>query len=231
MPRRVMVVEYEDGADLSRSRKRPGGYSPLTRDGDRKLGQVILEDPDWDELRRTVGEPPTADDLSRRASAADLTPWGQVIVAVFSPLIEAGVDAVGRRAERWWDERACPAIESAVVSTWHRLTKAGKVRRPSPDTEVVTLVDAASENSSTLVDVAPAEDNLHMSWDEVQQRLQAARLAKAFGDGQLQLVRNARSEDGDDSPGRPGQPSRPLARAGDIAHTVGINQAVACSRR
>lgn len=201
MPRRVMVVEYEDGADLSRSHKRPGGYSPLTRDRDRKLGQVILEDPDWDELRRMVGGPRPAGDIDRRASTAGLTPGGQLVVDVCSPLIYAGVDALGRRAERWCYERACPAIKSALVSTWNRLTELRKARRPGPDTEVVTLVDAASASSSTVVDAAPVEGNLRMSRDEAQQRLRAARLARAFRDEQMRLVRIARIEDGDDSLG------------------------------
>lgn len=202
MPRRVMVVEYEDGADLSQSHKRPGGYSPLTRNGDRKLGQVILEDPDWDELRRMVGGPRSyADDINRRASAAGLTPGGQIIVDVCSPLIYAGVDALGKRAERWCYERACPAIESAMVSTWNMLTNARKPRRPAPDNEVVRLVDAASESSSTVVDAAPVEGNLRMRRDQAQQRLRAALLAKTFSDEQMRLVRNARIEDGDGSLG------------------------------
>jgi hypothetical protein len=196
-----MVVEYEDGADLSRSHKRPGGYSPLTRDGDRKLGQVILEDPDWDELRRMVGGRRPAEDIDRRASTAGLTPGGQLVVDVCSPLIYAGVDALGRRAERWWYERACPAIKSAVVSTWHTLTEPRKPRPPGTDTEVVTLVDALSESSSIVVDAAPLEGNLRMSRDEAQQRLRAARVARAFSDEQMRLLRNARIEDGDDSPG------------------------------
>jgi hypothetical protein len=195
-----MVVEYEDGADLSRSRRRPGGFSPLTRDGDRKLGQVILEEPDWDELRRIEGGPRSADDINPRASAAGLTPGGQLVVDVCTPLIYAAVDALGRRAERWCYERACPTIKSAVVSTWIRLTKPRKIRWPGPDTEVVTLVNAAPESASTVVD-APVEGNIRMCRDAAQQRLRAARLAGVFSDEHVRLVRNARIEDGDRSMG------------------------------
>lgn len=49
MPRKKMWVEWEDGADLSQSQKKPGDYSPLTRDGDNHLGHVTLSDADEDE--------------------------------------------------------------------------------------------------------------------------------------------------------------------------------------
>lgn len=145
-----MVVDYEDGADLSQSRRRPGGYSPLTRDSDRKLGQVILEEPDWGELQRMVGAPRSGESFNSRASAVQLTRTGQVIADMCTPLIEAGVDALGRRVERWFDERACPAIKSAAQSSWIRLTKPRSSRRPGPGTRAVALVDSASESSSIV---------------------------------------------------------------------------------
>ncbi len=46
MPKKKMWVEWDDGAELSQSHKGPGNYSPLTRDGDRNLGQVTLSDYD-----------------------------------------------------------------------------------------------------------------------------------------------------------------------------------------
>ena len=178
MQRRPMMVEYEDGADLCRSRKRPGASSPLTRDGNRKVGQVTLEDLDWDELRRMAGGPRCyADDIDRGASAAGLTPAGQFVVYLCSPFIYAGVEALGRRAERWCYERACPAIKSAGVSTWNWLTKPRKPRRPAPDTEVVTLVDAASESSYTVLNAAAVEGNLRMRRDEAQHACGRSRQA------------------------------------------------------
>lgn len=44
MPRKRMWVEWEDGAELSRSHKKPGSSSPLTRDADGQLGQVTLDE-------------------------------------------------------------------------------------------------------------------------------------------------------------------------------------------
>ena len=45
MPKKKMWVEWEDGSDLSKSHKKPGAKSPLTRDTDtNELGQVTLED-------------------------------------------------------------------------------------------------------------------------------------------------------------------------------------------
>lgn len=58
MPEKKMRVEWEDGANLSQSRKKPGAYSPLTRDGDNNLGHVILSDVDDDEYNwNTEPEP------------------------------------------------------------------------------------------------------------------------------------------------------------------------------
>lgn len=39
-----MWVEWDDDAHLSRSQKKPGDYSPLTRDGNNKLVHVTLSD-------------------------------------------------------------------------------------------------------------------------------------------------------------------------------------------
>ena len=52
MPRKKMWVEYDDGSRLSKSQKKPGEYSPLTReDGTKKLGHVTLSDIDEDDER------------------------------------------------------------------------------------------------------------------------------------------------------------------------------------
>jgi hypothetical protein len=50
MQKKKMWVEWEDGSDLSKSRKKPGQYSPLTReDSTNRLGHVTLSDVDEDE--------------------------------------------------------------------------------------------------------------------------------------------------------------------------------------
>ena len=55
MHREKMWVEYEDGARLSRSAKKPGSFSPLTRDGGtNNLGHVTLDPIDGDEMPHLV---------------------------------------------------------------------------------------------------------------------------------------------------------------------------------
>src|ERR1700709_2703992 len=60
MRKKIMQGEWEDGAELSQSRKTPGKKSPLTRDGDNNLGQVVLSDVDDDDYEydwQTAPEP------------------------------------------------------------------------------------------------------------------------------------------------------------------------------
>lgn len=64
MRKEKMWVEFEDDAELSKSRKKPGAKSPLTRTRQGELGQVILseikedeEDSDWLPADETDTEP------------------------------------------------------------------------------------------------------------------------------------------------------------------------------
>lgn len=54
MPKKKMMVEWDDDAQLSESRKKPGQKSPLTRDANNKLSHVTLSEVPDDERPATL---------------------------------------------------------------------------------------------------------------------------------------------------------------------------------
>ncbi|WP_436653753.1 hypothetical protein [Actinoplanes sp. URMC 104] len=98
-----MWVEYEDGARLSRSAKKPGSFSPLTREGGtNNLGHVTLDPIDGDErLHSGPGERSEFEEFLR-----------DVAVDVTLILLEKARPHV----EKWVVETAAPAVGSAAVT-------------------------------------------------------------------------------------------------------------------
>ncbi|MFG1833881.1 hypothetical protein [Micromonospora chersina] len=98
-----MWVEYEDGARLSRSAKKPGSFSPLTRDGGtNNLGHVTLDPIGGDEgLHLGPRERSELEDFLRE-------------LAVEVTLI--ALERARPHVERWVAETAVPAATSAVAS-------------------------------------------------------------------------------------------------------------------
>lgn len=147
-----MLVEWEDGAELSRSRRKPGGYSPLTRDGDKRLGQVVLSDVDWDEEDRVA---PNRQRVSAPAAPV-LTPrsheegWAAAIVDLIgelsAPFIDAGVDAVATHAERCWNDRTRPTVTSTTRSIWNKFAATRRARRRAQG----AVLDAATPVSTMV---------------------------------------------------------------------------------
>ncbi|WP_425690286.1 hypothetical protein [Micromonospora sp. DT201] len=98
-----MWVEYEDGARLSRSAKKPGSFSPLTRDGGtNNLGHVILDPIDGDEMPHLGPRERSELEVFLRELAVDVT-----LIAL---------QRARPHVERWVAETAVPAATSAVAS-------------------------------------------------------------------------------------------------------------------
>lgn len=139
MPTRKMLVTWEDGAELSQSRKKPGDFSPLTRDGDNNLGHVTLSDADKDEF--DYDWEPHSDP---NPEAAEL----------LGALVFLGVVVAAQKAaphlKRWWNESAVPLARRARkrLSRDHR--SEGQAVAPEP----FTLVASAPTDSSQDVFVA-----------------------------------------------------------------------------
>lgn len=177
MPKRLMWVEYGDDAELSRSQKSPGDYSPLTRDADGNLGHVTMSDADEDDRGLVDDWMPGLD-----SDANDEHKWSEEDVEVLTVLVGAVLVAARPHVERWWKERALPTIKATNESVRRRFAK----NRKAGQTVTEAIVS---------VDFAPGEARLTMSSDEAEQRLLAALVARAFSDEQLRVLSSAQIED------------------------------------
>ena len=124
-----MQVEWEDGAELSRSQKRPGHFSPLTRDRDNNLvGQVTLSDVDDvdDGEEDEEGSEWTSDSFEEEPS------WGELLTQAEEVIDDLNV--ILNDLYRWWHDREHPAIESFKESIRNRVARKRKAGRPASDT-------------------------------------------------------------------------------------------------
>lgn len=183
MQKRKMWVLFGDDADLSQSRKSPGSFSPLTRDEDNNLGQVILEDIDDDE----DAEPETVyvyvNERESQADSSEAT--GAEVIAGL--VFVAALLAIEHHSEiaKWWADDARPALSRIRNRLrWRRRAK-GTV-----DSTVVAQLDVEhSENDATQALEGYRES---MASDEARERLVSALMAQKFAEQQLAMVRNAR---------------------------------------
>jgi hypothetical protein len=107
MRKEKMWVEYEEGAHLSRSVKKPGSFSPLTRDGvTNNLGHVTLDPIDGDETFQSAPR--------ERSELQSILHDVAVQVAVTVTL--RALETARPHVEKWVTETAVPAISSAVAS-------------------------------------------------------------------------------------------------------------------
>ena len=181
MPRKVMWVEWDDDAELSRSQKKPGAYSPLTRDSDKKLGNVTLNEVDeYGEYEEDFGNDWTPDIDAPPTAEPWLTPEE---ISALAETITSVFTAAKPHVAKWWKNQALPTMKSTNESARSRFARTRKNRPPTPAAEAVTSVEVALE-----------DEHLSMTIDEAQQRLLAALVARAFSDEQVELLMRARIE-------------------------------------
>jgi hypothetical protein len=228
MPKKKMWVEWDDGADLSKSRKKPGQYSPLTRqDGTSRLGNVTLSDVDEDDGEGgsvTYAQPVYGSHENASQSSALTAEEREELLRLLASLITAGAIVAVRAAphvRRLWNDKAAPALRSARDKTADGLAgvrqraRQGvrlRVRRGDSDSaELVTFVESVSADSPEGVTTALEAYLPSMSSAEARQRLAAALIAmavsdraKAVSDEQLGILLDARIEDADGIPVGPG---------------------------
>jgi len=213
-----MWVEWEDGSDLSKSRKKPGQYSPLTReDGTNRLGHVTLSDVDEDEGEGssvTYAQPVYGSDENASQSSALTAEEREELARLLGDLIMVGAIVAVRvvpHVKRLWNDKAAPALRSARDKTASGLAEVRqRVRRGDSDSdsdELATFVESVSADSPEGVTTALEAYLPSMSSAEAQQRLAVALIAmavsdraKAVSDEQLGILLNARIEDADGAP-------------------------------
>lgn len=178
MQRRLMWVEYDDDAELSRSHKREGDFSALTRDADGNLKHATLSDADEFDLGPVTDWTHAPDE-----STTEQQTWSEEDVEVLALLISAVVLAARPHVERWWKERALPAIKATNRTVRERFKRSRRSEQALSPTERVASTD-----------LAPGVARLTISPEEAEQRLLAALVARAFSDEQLRVLLNASIE-------------------------------------
>lgn len=218
MPQKKMLVQWEDGSNLSKSRKKPGQYSSLTRaDGTNQLGHVTLSDIEDDEVEddAVIYAPPvyaTCEDASPPSvlTAEEREELAQLLADVITILAVRAAPHV----KRLWDNKAAPALRSARDKTASWLAEIRQQARQgvhlgfrdgdSDGADLVTSVQAASDDASRDMTTALEARLPSMSSAEARQRLAVALSAmavrdwaKTVGDKQLGILLNSRIEDAD----------------------------------
>ena len=200
------MVEWEDGSELSKSQKKPGQHSSLTREnGTNKLGHVTLSDIDEDDGEGgsvTYTQPvfdshvPVYDSHKHASQSPPLTAEErEEIVRLLADLVTLGAILTVRAAphvKRLWNDKAAPALRSARDKTASGLAEVRQrarqgvhvsIRRNDSDSdEPATFVESVSADSPEGVTTALEAYLPSMSSAEARQRLAAALIAKAVSD-------------------------------------------------
>lgn len=202
-----MWVEWEDGADLSQSQKKPGDYSPLTRDADKKLGHVTLSDvsdgeaapaPETTSGPMPATEPETVyvyvtDDREAEADAQRQAEREQF----FATLAALGVIYAAQKAaphvQRWWNDKSVPFLRS----TRAKVSRTRKTGSTSVVVEQPAAAEHVPDEPSQEVLTAIDDYRTSMSSAEARARLADALVARIYSDGQLNLLRKARIDNDD----------------------------------
>jgi hypothetical protein len=225
--REKMWVTRPAGTHLSESHKKPGKFSPLTRDDDtNELGQVTLDPVDEDEADWSAGPQPVWDYGTTANRSAERSEAEEELYSAIAALIVAAIRASAVVAapyiRQWWDGSALPAMKSTLESTRtmasstlgsamdsarSKIVKVRRSDRRADAGEMVTFIEAPTSGASIELAALPAEDRARMSSAEAQQRLVAAVMAKtiseraqAFSDEQMKILLGAVIEDADDFP-------------------------------
>lgn len=189
MPRKKMWVEYDDESHLSKSQKKPGEYSPLTReDGTNKLGHVTLSDIDEDDE-----EDPwvyTEDSSEPDRPAAPAEPWlSEREKEMLAALLTAAAHKAQPHVTRWL-EQAVPVVRS----TWNRF-RSRETGGPATRAEHAATAEAAPPTETQEVVAALEAYRASMSTEEARNRFLAALVTRLYSEEQLRILREARIED------------------------------------
>ena len=189
-----MWVHRDDDTELSNSKQEPGHKSPLTRDGNKNLGQVTLSEIDEDDSQSGFDEyGPNDPEEEARLERARMAQN----VAIAEAILEIAI-LVAPHLRRWWTNDAYPAIKSARKMLQMRRAEKRRARRASRDIGLISSEDDDNDvNSSSELVFATGHKMQSMTRDEAQRLLKLAVLARMFSDEQLKTVLNARIEEGD----------------------------------
>jgi hypothetical protein len=190
-----MWVEYDDGSHLSKSQKKPGEYSPLTReDGTNKLGHVTLSDIDEDDEEDPWVYTEDSSEPERPAApAAPAEPWlSEREKEMLAALLTAAAQKAQPHVTRWL-EQAVPVVRS----TWNRF-RSRETGGPATHAKHAATAEAAPPTETQEVVAALEAYRASMSTEEARNRFLAALVTRLYSEEQLRILREARIEDVND---------------------------------
>lgn len=193
MQRRLMIVEYDDDEELSKSRKSPGKQSPLTRDRDGNLSHVVLDEVSDDDLAAYSSTRPSPDDNWDDDWDDDEASYDERIneqdVEALVALLTALVEVVGPRLRDWWRNSGRDSARAARDRIVARIAR----RRPDHTTDVEVIETAPIPD-------AAEPDGPTISVDEARRMLNDALAAAAYAQHQIDLIQRATIVDDGTSP-------------------------------
>ncbi|SCG71879.1 hypothetical protein [Micromonospora inositola] len=193
MPKKKMWVEYDDGSHLSQSQKKPGEYSPLTReDGTNKLGHVTLSDIDEDDEEDPYVYVPDPSEPDRPPAPAESL-LSEREKEMLRDLLILGATIVADKAKPHvtrWLEQAVPVVRS----TWNRF-RSRETGGPAIRAEHAAAAAAAHPTETQEVVAALEAYRASMSTEEARNRFLAALVTRLYSEEQLRILREARIED------------------------------------
>lgn len=171
---------------MSKSRKKPGSVSPLTRDADGNLGQVTMRPADPDEFAPAYEPVAQAERQEVNSLAA------QIITEIANALVEVGLDLarevavpaararLRERRERKAASRATPVVEGAELSQRIVMTSDEAQQRYI----AATAAQQFAEQQLGLLDGAVIDDGA--------EELGAFQPAQLEGNGTAELIAGIR---------------------------------------
>lgn len=189
MHRRLMIVEYDDDDELSKSRKSPGKHSPLTRDQDGNLSHVVLDEISDDDLAAYASTRPSPDDNWDGDDDSYEGRLNEQDVEALIALLTALVEVVGPRLRDWWRNSGRDSARAAQDRIVARVA-----RRRRDHTTDVELVEADP------IPGAAEPDGPTITVDEARRMLNDALAAAAYAQHQVDLIQRAAIVDDGTSP-------------------------------
>lgn len=189
MPEKSMKVKWNEGSNLTSSRKTPGDYSALTRDSDTKeLGQVTLSDIDEGEVSSSSVYVFVNKDVEERDATTE------AVSALVTLAILIAVERAAPHVKQFLKDSAVPAMKASR----DRLSRIVRRGKRSKDTQIAVVVEPATREASSEVTARVDTPMVTMTSAEWQERFRAMLLAGAFQEAQWRLLSTARVKDGDD---------------------------------
>jgi hypothetical protein len=186
VPKKKMWVEWEDGSDLSKSHKKPGAKSPLTRDNEtNELGQVTLEDIEDDD--------PEPEIVCVDNGLPQPTWWEQVVADAVRTLIEGSVEIAKPVVANWWDATAVPYLKAKREHM--KAKRAARKALKSASKSTSDHARAVGTEPCDAVAVADPDETIKMTSEQLEQlKFMASDEFRARLDA---VIANAQVEDED----------------------------------